>query len=139
MSHHASLFLFALLAVVALVVLIARFKLHPFLGLMLASIATGLHADMKSPAIANAFQGGVGITLGFLSVGVGLGIILGKMLAESGGAHVVAQTFIRWFDKKRLPWAMLFVALIVGIRLRIFARHATEWPTRCQVASSNSL
>jgi GntP family gluconate:H+ symporter len=115
MSHNASLLLFAFFVIVALVVFIARFKLHPFLGLMLASLAIGLHSDLKLSVIAKTFQEGVGNTLGFLGVVVGLGIMLGKMLAESGGAHVVAQTFIRWFGERRLPWAMLFVALVVGI------------------------
>ena len=115
MNHNASLLLFAFLTIVALVVLIAWFKLHPFLGLMLAAIAIGYHSDMKLPVVAKTFQEGVGNTLGFLGVVVGLGIMLGKMLAESGGAHVVAQHFMRWLGPKRLPWAMLFVALVVGI------------------------
>ena len=115
MSHNASLLLFALIAIVALVVLIARFKLHPFLGLMLAAIAIGFHSEMKLSVIAKTFQEGVGNTLGFLGVVVGLGIILGKMLAESGGAHVISQHFLRWLGPKRLPWAMLFIALVVGI------------------------
>ena len=88
MSHEASLLLFALLAIVALVVLIARFKLHPFLGLLLISAAIGFRSGMKLPAIARTFQEGVGNTLGFLAVVVGLGMMLGKMLSESGGAHV---------------------------------------------------
>ena len=60
MSHEASLLLFAFFAVIALVVLIARFKLHPFLGLMLVSVAIGFHSGMKLPAIARTFQEGVG-------------------------------------------------------------------------------
>jgi GntP family gluconate:H+ symporter len=115
MSHNASLLLFVFLIIIVAVVLIARFKLHPFLGLMLAAIAMGLRSDMDLPVIARTFQDGVGNTLGFLGVVVGLGIILGKMLAESGGAHVIAQNFMRWFGPKRLPWAMLFVALVAGI------------------------
>lgn len=115
MSHAASLLLFALVAIIALVVLIARFKLHPFLGLMLVSVAIGLHSDMKLPAIAKTFQEGVGNTLGFLGVVVGLGMMLGKMLSESGGAHVIAQTFIRVLGERRLPWAMLAVAFVVGV------------------------
>lgn len=115
MSHDASLILFALIAVIALVVLIAQFKLHPFLGLLLVSIAIGLHSGMKLPAIAKTFQEGVGNTLGFLGVVVGLGMMLGKMLSESGGAHVIAQTFIRLLGERRLPWAMLAVAFVVGV------------------------
>jgi GntP family gluconate:H+ symporter len=115
MSHEASLLLFALFAIIALVVLIARFKLHPFLGLLLVSVAIGFHSGMKLPAIAKTFQEGVGNTLGFLGVVVGLGMMLGKMLSESGGAHVVAQNFIRLLGEKRLPWAMLAVAFVVGV------------------------
>ena len=76
-SHNTSLLLFALIAIVALVVLIARFKLHPFLGLMLVSVAIGFHSGMKLPVIAKTFQEGVGNTLGFLGVVVGLGMMLG--------------------------------------------------------------
>ncbi len=115
MSQEASLLLFAFIAIIVLVVLIARFKLHPFLGLMLVSVAIGFHSDMKLPAIAKTFQEGVGNTLGFLGVVVGLGMMLGKMLSESGGAHVIAQTFIRLFGERRLPWAMLAVAFVVGV------------------------
>lgn len=115
MSHETSLLLFALVAIIALVVLIARFKLHPFLGLLLVSVAIGLHSGMKLPAIAKTFQEGVGNTLGFLGVVVGLGMMLGKMLSESGGAHVMAQTFIHVLGERRLPWAMLAVAFVVGV------------------------
>src|SRR5438552_3640824 len=115
MTHQTSLILFASLAILALVVLIARFKLHPFLGLMLVSVAIGLHSGMKLPMIARTFQEGVGNTLGFLGVVVGLGMMLGKMLSESGGAHVIAQSFIRFLGKQRLPWAMLAVAFVVGV------------------------
>jgi GntP family gluconate:H+ symporter len=115
MTHDASLMLFALCAVMGLVVLIARFKLHPFIGLTLVSLAIGLHSGMKLPAIAKTFQEGVGNTLGFLGVVVGLGMMLGKMLSESGGAQVVALTFTRLMGERRLPWAMLGVAFVVGV------------------------
>lgn len=115
MSPEASLLLFALVAIIALVVLIARFKLHPFLALILAAMAIGFHSGMKLPVIAKTFQEGFGNTLGFLGVVVGLGMMLGKMLSESGGAHVIAHTFIRRLGGQRLPWAMLGVGFIVGV------------------------
>jgi len=91
MNHDVRLILFTLVAVVALVVLIARFRMHPFIALMLVSLAVGFYSGMQPVAIAKAFQDGVGQTLGFLGIVVGLGIILGKMLAESGGARVIAD------------------------------------------------
>jgi len=41
--------------------------------------------------------------------------MLGKMLSVSGGTHVVAQNFIRLLGVKRAPWAILLVALVVGV------------------------
>jgi GntP family gluconate:H+ symporter len=115
MSHEAALLLFAAIAVLGLIVLVARFRVHAFLALICASLFVGLCSGMPLPEIARAFQQGVGATLGFIAVVVGLGTMLGKMLAESGGAEVVAGTFIRVFGPARLPWAMLVVGFVVGI------------------------
>jgi GntP family gluconate:H+ symporter len=41
--------------------------------------------------------------------------MLGKMMAESGGAERIATTLIRWFGEKNIHWAMMFVAIIVGL------------------------
>ncbi len=114
-SHHASLLFFALLSVIGLVVLIARFRMNAFVALVLASLAMGLAAGMNLADVATAFQNGVGKILGGIGMIIGLGTLLGKLLAESGGARVVADTLIRSLGEKRLPWAMLLVAFTVGI------------------------
>src|SRR6202521_6208599 len=115
MTHYARLLLFALLAVSALVVLIARFKLHPFIALVSVSLAMGVIAGMSPVAAVKAFQDGVGSTLGFIAVVVGLGTMLGKMMAESGAATRIATTLINLFGERRVHWAMMIVAFIVGI------------------------
>jgi GntP family gluconate:H+ symporter len=70
---------------------------------------------MELAAIARNFQEGVGAVLGPIAGVVGLGIILGKMLAESGGARVVATTVRHALGDRRLQWTMLVIALIVGL------------------------
>jgi len=62
-----------------------------------------------------AFQDGVGGVLGFIAIVVALGTMLGKMMAESGGATRIATTLITLFGEKRVHWAIMFVAFIVGI------------------------
>ena len=114
-SHNTSLLLFTLIAVVGLIVLVAKFKLNAFLALILASLFVGLCSGMRLPEIGKAFQDGVGTTLGFIAIVVGLGTILGKMLAESGGAEVVAATFIKVLGEKRIHWTMMIVAFVVGL------------------------
>ena len=114
-APNTALLLYALLAVVALIVLIARFRLHPFVVLISVSLAMGVAAGMPLPAIVKAFQDGVGTSLGFIAVVVGLGTMLGKMMAESGGAARIAKTLIGVFGEKHVHWAIMFVAFIVGI------------------------
>ena len=48
---------------------------------------------------------------------LGLGTMLGKMMAESGGADQIAKALLGAFGKERVHWAMMFVAFIVGIPL----------------------
>ena len=115
MSTDARLLLFALVAVVALVLLIARFKVHPFIALVVVSLIMGVAAGMDPVAAVKAFQDGVGTTLGFIAVVVGLGTMLGKMMAESGAATRIATTLIDLFGVTRVHWAIMIVAFIVGI------------------------
>ncbi len=115
MTADTRLLVFALVAVISLVVLIARFKLHPFIALIVVSLAMGVAAGMPAGAAVKAFQDGVGNVLGFIAVVVGLGTMLGKLMAESGAATRIATTLIDLFGEKRVHWAIMIVAFIVGI------------------------
>jgi GntP family gluconate:H+ symporter len=115
MTPDNRLLLYAFLAVVALIVLIARVKWHPFIALVVVSLSIGVAAGMPPLAAVKAFQDGVGTTLGFIAVVVGLGTMLGKMMAESGAATRIAITLIDLFGVQRVHWAIMFVGFIVGI------------------------
>jgi len=124
MSHNTVLLLCAFFAVVGLVVLIARFKLNAFVALILASIFIGLCSALNLPraeaflhlqGIGKAFSDGVGNVLASIAMVVGLGTILGKLLAESGGAEVIAKWLAGKLGTQRLDWAMLLIAFLVGI------------------------
>src|SRR6266571_2475565 len=115
MSPNTTLLLLAFLAVVALIVLIARFKLHPFIALIVVSLALGVAAGMPFANVVKAFTDGVGGVLGFIAIVVALGTMLGKMMAESGAATRIATTLISRFGEQRVHWAIMFVAFIVGI------------------------
>ena len=114
-TSDTMLLVYALLAIVVLVMLIAQAKLHPFVALITVSIAMGIAAGMPLAAVVKALQDGVGTTLGFIAIVVGLGTMLGKMMAESGGAARIARTLIGVFGESRVHWAIMFVAFIVGI------------------------
>jgi len=115
MSPNTQLLLLAFGAVVALIVLIARFKLHPFVALIAVSLVLGITAGMPLGGVVTAFTDGVGTVLGFIAIVVALGTMLGKIMAESGGATRIATTLITLFGEQRVHWAIMFVAFIVGI------------------------
>ena len=89
--------LIAALSVALVVLLIVWVRMPAFLALATGSLIVGLAARMPLPDIPRAFQAGVGDTLGFVAMVIGLGTVMGKLLAESGGAGVVsAAVFGPW-------------------------------------------
>ena len=113
---HGLFLLFAALgAIVVLVFLIAAAKLNPFLTLMLVSLGLGLVCGMPASSVLKSFEAGAGTTLGHIAIVVALGTMLGKMMAESGGADQIAETLIRLFGERNVHWAMMTVGLIVGL------------------------
>jgi GntP family gluconate:H+ symporter len=125
MSLNTQLLLYAFGAVVALIVLIAQFKLHPFVALIAVSLALGLVVGMPFAGVVKAFQDGVGGVLGFIAIVVALGTMLGKMMAESGGATRIATTLITLFGEKRVHWAIMFVASSWAFR------SSSRWGSCC--------
>src|ERR1700733_3520616 len=117
MIDHHSIFLLisALIAVISLIVLIAVFKLNPFITLFVTSLALAVVTGMPLQAIVHSFEAGVGGTLGHIAIVVALGTMLGKMMAESGGAAQIAHTLIRLFGEKNIHWAMVVIGLIIGL------------------------
>ena len=107
----------ATVAIVALIVLIARFKVHPFIALILASGFLGLATGLPVTQVVKEFQDGFGGTLGFVGVLLGLGTMLGKLMADSGGADRIARTLVDGFGVAKVHWAMMISAFLVGIPL----------------------
>jgi gluconate:H+ symporter, GntP family len=104
-----------LLAILILLILITRFKVNPFITLLIVSGFVGIASGMPLDKIVDSIKEGMGGTLGFIAIVLALGTMLGKMMAESGGAERIARTLINLFGEKNVHWAMMFVAFIVGI------------------------
>lgn len=108
---------YAAIAIIALIVLIARYRLNPFIVITLVSIGLALLAGMPADTIMGSYEAGVGKTLGHIALVVALGTMLGKMMAESGGAEQVARTLINRFGERNAHWAMVCIAFLVGLPL----------------------
>jgi GntP family gluconate:H+ symporter len=116
-SSDTLLVIWAAVSILLVVVLVAWAKVHPFLALLIAAVTMGLLAGEKPQKLIESITGGAGDTLGSVGLILALGTMLGKLLAESGGADRLAEAVIGRAGPGRVPWAMAFVAMIVGIPL----------------------
>jgi Gnt-I system high-affinity gluconate transporter len=88
------------IGVVLLLLLMIRFKMNGFIALVLVALAVGLMQGMPLDKVISSIKAGVGGTLGSLALIMGFGAMLGKMLADCGGAQRIATTLIAKFGKK---------------------------------------
>lgn len=115
MTANQLLLIYAALSILALIVLIARFRLNPFISVTVVSLGLALLAGLPADQIVGTYEQGVGRTLGHIALIVALGTMLGKMMAESGGAERIARTLIRAFGPRRVHWAMMLIAFCIGL------------------------
>lgn len=105
------------IGVIFLLVLIIQFKINTFVSLILTSVLTAILLGMNLSTIASTIETGIGSQLGELSLVFGFGAMLGRLVADAGGAHTIATTLIQKFGKKRLQLAIMLASFIIGIAL----------------------
>lgn len=104
-----------ILAIAFIVISTAKFKLHPFLALILAAIAYGLFSGMPLNTIIKSVNNGFGNTVGSIGIVIVAGCIIGTFLEKSGGAYVMAKGVMRLVGEKRVPLAMLLLGYFISI------------------------
>jgi GntP family gluconate:H+ symporter len=116
-AGNTQIVLAVLLGIAAVVVLIVWAKMHPFLALMLGTAVMGIVAGVAPLDIVTSFTTGFGGTVGAVGLLIGLGAMIGALLADSGGADTIVDTIIGKVGSRGLPWAMALIAAILGLPL----------------------
>ncbi|MEY9964712.1 GntP family gluconate:H+ symporter [Streptacidiphilus sp. MAP12-16] len=116
-NSDARLLTAMLLGIAVIVVLITWLKLHPFLALTLGSGVLAAVAGVPFDKLMTSFSTGFGATVTSVGLLIGLGAMLGKLLADSGGAAIIADTVLARSGPRSLPWAMALIAALVGLPL----------------------
>lgn len=113
--NNINLILVAFAGIALLLLLVIRFRVAAFVSLLLVSILVGFGAGMPGAEIITSIRNGMGGTLGYVAVVVGLGAMLGQLLETSGGIERVAQTILKIFGDNRSQWALGLTGFIVAI------------------------
>ncbi|WP_208591095.1 GntP family permease [Gracilibacillus suaedae] len=109
------LILIALAGIFLLLFLVIRTKLHAFVALLVVSLIVGILAGMPLGDVIDTMEQGMGGTLGFVAVVVGLGAMFGQMLEVSGGADRLARTMINKLGEDKAQWSLGITGFLVAI------------------------
>ncbi|MGK5693323.1 GntP family permease [Streptomyces sp. URMC 128] len=116
-AGHAQLGIAVLAGIAVIVLLITKSKLHAFLALTIGSLALGAIAGAPLDKVLTSFSTGLGTTVAGVGVLIALGAVLGKMLADSGGADQIVDTILAKAGGRSMPWAMVLIASVIGLPL----------------------
>ncbi|EFV78081.1 GntP family permease [Cytobacillus pseudoceanisediminis] len=105
------------IGIIALLILIMGLKLNTFISLIIVSFGVALALGMPLDQIVKTIEAGLGGTLGHLALIFGLGAMLGKLIADSGGAQRIAMTLVNKFGEKNIQWAVVAASFIIGVAL----------------------
>ena len=103
------------IAIILMIVMISKLKVHPFLALMSVSLVLAIVAGIdlsKIPAMI-----GVGFSGTFKSIGIVIifGTIIGTVLEKTGAALKLADMVVKLVGQRRPELAMLIMGWVVGI------------------------
>ncbi|VFP82784.1 gluconate transporter [Candidatus Erwinia haradaeae] len=104
-------------SVFLLLFLVMKARMHAFVALILVSVFTAIISGIPLQNIASIMQKGMGGTLGFLAIVVGLGAMFGKILHETGVVNQIAICMLKVFGESRAAYAIGIAGLICALPL----------------------
>lgn len=105
----------AIIGFALIITLITKFELHPFLSLTIGALTVGAIAQLSLTEMLESYSTGVGSTVASVGVLIALGAIIGKLLADSGGADEIVDTLVSKASAATLPWAMALIGAVIGL------------------------
>ena len=125
--------------ILSLFLLIIVFRLNAFIAFIIVSIGIGIGQGMELNSIVISIENGIGNTLGFLVIILGLGAMVGKLVAESGAAQKITNGLINLFGIKNTRTAVMLTGFIVGITMFYSVGFVILVPLVFTVAASTGL
>ena len=110
-----NLFIIIYGTLIFIVVAIAKFKIHPFITLILAAIMVGFLMGLDGVVILDKISEGFEKTLSSIGIIIGFGAIIGIFLEKSGGTASIAKYLLSVIGDKKSPLAINLTGVLVSI------------------------
>jgi GntP family gluconate:H+ symporter len=101
--------------VVLLLAMVMWLRLHAALGLIVAAVGLGIASGMPLDKVPASFANGVGFMMGHIAIILAMGALIGRLLADSGGAMSLGRFLVEDCGPRGMPWALLALGLLVGL------------------------
>lgn len=108
-------FIVIFVAISGLIFLVVRVKLPAFFALLVVSALAGLGLGLNPEDMLAAIRDGMGNTLSFIAIIVGLGAMLGALLESSKGIQKISTALLNRTGTNNAPWALSFIGFLVAI------------------------
>lgn len=102
-------------AILAIVILIVRFRVNPVISLVVGSLYLGLASKLGLDKTIETITGGFGDIMAEVGLLIAFGVLMGSILQELGAIERLVKHLLRLFGPKRLPYSM---ALTIGTLLQ---------------------
>ena len=93
-------------AILAVVVMIVRFKLNPVVSLVVGSAYLGLAVGLGVEATIKAITEGFGGIMAEVGLLIAFGVLMGAILQQTGAIQRLVELLLRVFGPKRMPYAL---------------------------------
>ena len=113
----SAFFLFGVIfiAVVAMVIAISKYNVHPFIAMVVIAIAVGLVCGIDTVKVINTVKSGFGNILANIGIVILCGTIIGTILEKTGAALTMANTILKIVGQKRSVLTMGAMGYVTGI------------------------
>ena len=108
-------FIYLALTIGFIIFATAKYKIHPFLTLIVASLAMGLMGGLDTETIIKSLSEGFGNTLKSIGIVIACGSIIGVYLERTGSAKSIAESLLSLTGKEKSPLAMNLTGFLVSI------------------------
>jgi H+/gluconate symporter-like permease len=103
---HTAIVVNTAVAIIAVVVMIVRFKFNPVVSLVIGSAYLGLAAGLGVEKTIDAIMKGFGDIMAEVGLLIAFGVLMGAILQQTGAIQRLVQTLLNLFGPKRMPYAM---------------------------------
>lgn len=125
-----------IVAVIILVYLVLRTRVHAFIAMLIASAIAGIVGGLNATETLAVISKGFGGTLGSIGIVIGLGVMMGSILEVSGAAEKMAYSFIKFLGKKKEEWALAITGYVVSIPIFVDSAFVILYPVAKALAKN---